>query len=182
MALALLLAAVAAVMGFLGSAQESTAATAVPMVGNSLQYPTYFNWTLPDTSALFDYWSFQGGDGAWNASFTQSSWANYIPGQAGQGVSSHSANSSSSPSILFNLPMTAFYVYGRATGLDTSSDLFPLSLIVDSRTPTNVTPTDGLICAVEDLLWGFHKVQLTLYSGQWEFTGIRVVTGASISG
>lgn len=176
-------AAAAVVLGGLPTAMadDSSAPTSPgSLSGNSLQYPVYFNWSLTDSSAMFDYSSAEGDKkGVWNVTFSESSWSTYQQGDAGRGVSAHTANSTRKPTLYFNLPMTAFYVYGKATNKE-DDEPAQMSLVIDRRTPTNVTPSDGLICHVEDLLWGFHTVQLTLETGEWEFTGIRMVSGASI--
>ncbi|BEJ03056.1 hypothetical protein CcaverHIS641_0102310 [Cutaneotrichosporon cavernicola] len=155
--------------------------------GSSWQYPVFFNYTIEDTSAL---WSYSPGPTAddpsrftWNDTFSGSNWTTYVPGQAGIGESGKFANATGpggSPSLYLNFPLTSFDLLGDVLGLNYSAPVAPLQMIIDSRTPMNCTPTPGVICSATNLIWAFHKIQVSLTSGNWTVRGIRVTTGAAI--
>lgn len=153
--------------------------------GSSWQYPKFFNYTIADTSAMWDYFPPPTADDAsrhtWNNTFSASNWTTYVPGQAGVGESGHFANGSNSPGLYLNFPMTSFQILGEVRGLNYSTGVGPpLQMIIDSRTPMNCTPTPGVICSATNLIWAFHKIQISLFSGNWTVRGIQVTTGAAI--
>lgn len=172
--------AVASLLLIIGAARPSKAQQA----GSSLQYPTFINYTISDTSSMWSYNPSPTRDDesryVWNSSFTGSNWTTYEVGQAGIGESSHWANGSNFPSLYLNFPLTSFQLLGDVQGLNHSDKIAPLTMIVDSRTPVNCTPTAGVICESQNLLWNFHKIQINLNSGNWTIRGMQVVTGAPI--
>jgi hypothetical protein len=177
MAPALLIAA-AATLAAIASAQQP---------GSSWQYPVFFNYTIADTSAMWSYFPDPTSDEptryTWNDTFSASNWTAYVAGQAGLGESGKFANASaasSKPSLFLNFPLTSFDLLGDVRGLNYSEPVPPLQMIIDSRTPMNGTPTPGVICSATNLIWAFHKIQMTLNSGNWTVRGIRVTTGAAI--
>lgn len=152
--------------------------------GTTWQYPTFFNYTIADTSAMWDYFPSPTADEpsrhTWNETFSESNWTTYEPGQAGLGESGHFANGSGSPGLYLNFPMTSFQILGEVHGLNYSDSMPPLQMIIDSRTPMNCTPTPGVICSATNLIWAFHKIQVSLFSGNWTVRGIQVTTGAAL--
>lgn len=160
------------------------ALTVAQQAGSSWQYPTFFNYTISDTSAMWVYSPPPTADDetrhTWNDTFSGSNWTTYEVGQAGVGVSGHFANGTFSPGIYLNFPMTSFQILGDVEGLNYTMGIPPLQVIIDSRTPMNCTPTPGVICSATNLIWAFHKIQVSLYSGNWTVRGIQATTGAAI--